>query len=372
MYPGNTTSNSTTFGQRCDVFLDSLGAKILKTFAWSSLLIIALIGNSVIVAVIYKNRNFRTVINLFILNMAISDLLLPIFLFPVFIQDIYFNPGTMFVDGVFGSIFCKLPPFLSNASLIVSYTTIVLVALESFFDVVYPMERQKIPNKKTCFIFILLTWILGMLYSSQFLYTFRLGHTSNDTPYCKYSWKPLFETREATKTFTKIELLVYYTCFTLVPFVLVVGSYSAIIVSLKRQNFRNHHLGHTENLRRLKEDRRVVLMLICVAATCILTWLPSNLYVFLMVFVWGTPSPCSFRHIRYAMHFFGYIFPAANPIIYFTFNKKYRQGLKESLCWQKAATHTAAIRRQKKEDVESKTYELTHLTSITCEDSDTR
>ena len=359
MYAGNTTSNFTTSGQQCDVSLDVLGAKIPKTFAWSSLLIIALIGNSVIVAIIYKNRTFRTVINLFILNMAISDLLIPIFLFPVFIQDIYFNRGTMFVDGVFGSIFCKLPPFFSNTSLIVSYTTIVLVALERFFGVVYPMKRQPIPNKKTCFIFVALTWILGMLYSSQFLYTLRLGHTSNDTLFCKYSWKPLFETEEATKTFTKIELLVYYTCFTLVPFVLVIGLYSSIIVSLKRQSVRNHHLGHKENMRRLNEDRRVVFMLVCVVATCIVTWLPSNVYSFLMVFVWGTPSPCSFRHIRYAMHLFGYIFPAANPIIYFSFNKKYRQGLKEALFWKKEPAHYRVIRRQEKADGGSKTYELT-------------
>ena len=352
MNVGNATTKLTIpFGQECDFLLDSFEAKTVKAIIWCTMLAVALVGNSLVIISVYRNLELRTTINLIILNMAISDLFLPVFLFPTYIQNIYTRKGTWLIDGVFGEILCKMSPFASSTSLIVSYTCIVIIAIERFFGILFPMKRQPIANKKTCYILITLTWILGALYSSQFFYTYRLD-IKDGMSYCHYSWQPAFN----TKTANQIETLVYYFCFTLVPFILIVAMYSAIIVAMKRQS-AHQHLGNAESVRRAREDRQVTLMLLSVTEACVLSWIPSNVYVFLMIYDWKSPSPCELRHFRYVANVSGYCFPAVNPFIYYIFNEKYKNGFKELLCCKKVAKSQLETRIKKKEVLQYKFYE---------------
>lgn len=335
MYGSNATNDSMPFPTPCDLRLDSLAAKLVKTAAWGIMLLLAVAGNCLVATVLYKKPKLRTIINLFILNMAISDLLLPIFAFPEFMKGVHLRNDVVLIKGVIGLLFCKFVPFVSSTSLIVSYITLVMIAIERFFGIVFPMVKQPIANKKTCYITITLTWVLGSLYSSQFFYTNRIIYEEADE-YCRYSWKPAFNTREAVK----VELIVYYVCFTVVPLSLITVMYSAIILSL---NKGKANLGNEENRRRVKENRLVTFMLMSTTAVCFLTWVPSNVLSFLMVFSWNSPSPCRLRHFRYTAHFLGYCNTAVNPFIYYIFNQHYREGFNEIICFKKESKHLTRV-----------------------------
>ena len=64
-------------------------------------------GNGLLVAVFYRNKTLRTTVHYFIVNMAISDLIIPVVHLPWEISSTY-HDGLWLVDGVLGTVLCKL------------------------------------------------------------------------------------------------------------------------------------------------------------------------------------------------------------------------------------------------------------------------
>ena len=188
--------------------IDSTLVKVIRTIAYSLLSILTLGGNSLVIAVIYRNRNLRTVINFLILNMAISDLLIPVFALTRGIKLIYLPRREWPLDGVIGSIACKFRPFAGDLSITVSVLTLEVVALERCFSVVFPMKRQPIRSTKTCIIAIALIWLIGAVFSSSYFYTNKL-ELIGTTPYCIYNWESEFDHAEAVKVQVTIFLVAF-------------------------------------------------------------------------------------------------------------------------------------------------------------------
>ena len=78
----NTTVNGSSFSS-CSSLINPEALKIGLTVAYSFILVVSLVGNFLIVLIVYKTPTLRKPINMLIANMAISDLLFPIILFPV-------------------------------------------------------------------------------------------------------------------------------------------------------------------------------------------------------------------------------------------------------------------------------------------------
>lgn len=75
---------------------------------YSLIFLLAVIGNALVIMTLVQNKRMRTVTNLFLLNLAISDLLLGIFCMPITLV------GMLLRDFIFGEIMCKLLPYLQG------------------------------------------------------------------------------------------------------------------------------------------------------------------------------------------------------------------------------------------------------------------
>ena len=119
--------------------------RVGKTFAYCVLIVISLAGNTFIGIIVYKTKTMRKTTNFFIVNMAISDLLLSIFLFPWILTGLYVDSGLN--SGPLGQALCKLRHFLPYASLTVSIQSLVLIAVDRFGAVVFPLRSPFISSK---------------------------------------------------------------------------------------------------------------------------------------------------------------------------------------------------------------------------------
>ena len=145
--------------------------KIGKTFALCPMFLVSLAGNTVIGIIVYKTKTTRKPINFLIVNMAMSDLLFPIFSFPRDIQWLHIN--SWLICGPLGQALCKLTEYLPNVSILVSTQSLVLIAVDRFGAVVFPL-RSPLISSKLCPFFILATWIIAMAVLSPVLFALKL------------------------------------------------------------------------------------------------------------------------------------------------------------------------------------------------------
>lgn len=75
---------------------------------YSVIFLLAVIGNSLVILTLVQNKRMRTITNLFLLNLAISDLFLGVFCMPFTLV------GMLLRDFVFGELMCKLLPYLQG------------------------------------------------------------------------------------------------------------------------------------------------------------------------------------------------------------------------------------------------------------------
>lgn len=75
---------------------------------YSVIFLLAVIGNSLVILTLVQNKRMRTITNLFLLNLAVSDLFLGVFCMPFTLV------GMLLRDFIFGEVMCKLLPYLQG------------------------------------------------------------------------------------------------------------------------------------------------------------------------------------------------------------------------------------------------------------------
>ena len=89
--------------------------------------------------------------------MASSDLLYPIFSIPFKLPLLHAN--SLLIVGQLGQALCKLLLFFGSVSFFVSIQNLILIAVDRFRAVVFPL-RFPLIKSKLCPVFILATWML--------------------------------------------------------------------------------------------------------------------------------------------------------------------------------------------------------------------
>ncbi|KRK06950.1 uncharacterized protein Dyak_GE15497 [Drosophila yakuba] len=103
---------------------------------YSAILLCAVVGNLLVVLTLVQNRRMRTITNVFLLNLAISDILLGVFCMPVTLV------GTLLRHFIFGELLCKLIQFAQAASVAVSSWTLVAISCERYYAICHPLRSR--------------------------------------------------------------------------------------------------------------------------------------------------------------------------------------------------------------------------------------
>lgn len=306
----------------CTVVADNASTEIIKTTLYCLIMVTSLAGNSLVIAIIYRKKRMRTTTNIFIANMAVSDLLFPFFAFPKEISEIFLGRMRWVVLGTAGEILCKAVNFFQDISTAVSIQSLVVIAVDRFHAVNFPLRPRFITAKKSRLI-VAFTWFTAMVIHSPYFYTFRTKSHENQT-YCISTWKPAFETKSAHRLYAGIIM----TTLIFIPIFLLVVLYSLIAVELVCQRNAGHQ-SNQERERRDKENRKVLKQVLTVVLLFISCIMPFTVFMFFCHFVWLWDIPCGFQPFFFPTKFIIHSNAALNPFIYFIFNQNYRKGFKE-------------------------------------------
>ncbi len=256
-----------------------------------------------------------------------SDLMFPLFVIPWSLTLL--NANFWPIGGPLGKIMCKLIYFLPNVSIAVSVQSLVLIAVDRFGAVVFPL-RYPLIGSKLCPYFILATWITAIIFISPNLIAFKLIEYPVKLA-CELRWTEAFGTTSNNRDYL-IALLLFLYC---IPFGLIIILYTSIFLKLKSQKHIGEPSTNAEQ-RRLKRHRSVLKMASPIILGLAACWTPLCTFYFYYLHTVSrdrniTELSCSVIRIFYLVSFIAHTNCAVNPCICFTFSGNYRQRLRSLL-----------------------------------------
>ena len=230
------------------------------------------LGNILVVLAVLRKAAMKTARNLFILNLAVSDLLLCLVTMPLTLLEILSRYWPLGGDTTF---LCKLFGGLTGVSEFVSSMSITAIALDRYQVIVYP-TRNSLQLVEVCIILACIWTLATLLASPMFvvreLQTASVNETLPGMPttfyYCVEEW-----TVENGSTYYSIFSMV---CQYVVPIVTVSIAYARIT---KKLRFRMSSMANrTSSLRQGREQRtrRTHTLLIAISLIYAISWVAAE------------------------------------------------------------------------------------------------
>uniref|UniRef100_A0A8C3AGG3 G-protein coupled receptors family 1 profile domain-containing protein n=1 Tax=Cyclopterus lumpus TaxID=8103 RepID=A0A8C3AGG3_CYCLU len=267
---------------------------------YSMTMVLGLVGNIGLICIIARRREKVNVTGIFICNLSFSDILVCVFCLPFTV--IY----TLMDHWVFGSLLCRLVPFIQCASVTVSVLSLVFIALERHQLIINPSGWK--PSISQAYLVVVLIWILACFTSSPFL-AFQLL-TTPPQALAYTTW-----------------LLLFQYCG---PLLLVLLCYVRVFVRLRHRKDMLDR-ARTPESQSMTHSRRINIMLVALITAFALCWLP--LTIFNVVSDWNQEAlPICHHNLLFSLcHLLAMSSTCINPIIYGFLNSNFRQEVREVL-----------------------------------------
>ena len=250
-----------------------------------------------------------------------SDLLFPIVYFPSIVAKI--NYGYWLFGSPVGQALCKLHNVLLSVSVFVSIQSLVLIAVDRFGAVVFPLHSPLISSKH-CRFFILATWIIAVAANIPDAMTYELVEYQEGLV-CVQKWNEVFGESLSYRNYMVSMLII----FGYVPMVLIAILYMTVVIKLKSQNIPGEGSANGRE-QQSRRQKNVLKMSIAIVVTFIVCWLPTTIWWFLVLYASDstTTASCGFQYFAAIAFRLAHFNSAINPCISFIFSGNYRQGLK--------------------------------------------
>lgn len=280
------------------------------------------LGNGLVVLAVVRKAAMKTARNVFILNLAVSDLLLCLITMPLTLMEIVSRYWPLGDDTEF---LCKLFGGLQAISVFVSSMSITAIALDRYQVIIYP-TRKSLQLVEVCII-LACVWTLATLLATPMFVVRQLEHSymnksleglPRSFSYCLESWS-----MEHGSAYYSIFSMI---CQYLVPIITVSVAYARITRKLR---FRMSSMARHTSSRggRERRARRTHTLLVSIALIYALSWIPLNICNLASEFVSYDDGDALERiRIVYAVcHMIGMSSACSNPILYGWLNDNFRK-----------------------------------------------
>ncbi|XP_072573639.1 prokineticin receptor 2-like [Paramormyrops kingsleyae] len=241
-----------------------------------AIMLICGLGNGLFVWALASSRQLCSVSSLLIANLAVSDLLVALVCCP-FEMHYYVLRD---LSWIFGQVMCSAVSYLRSVSLYVSTDTLMVIAIDRYLVIVYPLRPRMSIQKAWCVLAV--TWTLSLLVAlpSAYFSTQTMFDSFHGSPgqkiYCVQIW-----TADKATLYKSYFLFLFVAQF-LIPVLAMSGCYTRICQELWLK-----HLPGVQTLQvqgQLRARRRTMLVLLGILATFVLCWAPYYSYTIIRDF----------------------------------------------------------------------------------------
>uniref|UniRef100_H3A1G9 Cysteinyl leukotriene receptor 1 n=1 Tax=Latimeria chalumnae TaxID=7897 RepID=H3A1G9_LATCH len=230
----NTTSNwQSSVNQTCNISIDDFRNKAYST-VYSLVTVFGFVGNGFALFVLIRTFRQKTAFHIYMLNLAISDLLCVCTL-PLRVVY-YVHKG----QWLFGDALCRISTYAFYVNLYCSILFMTAMSLSRFIAIVFPVKNLNLVNVKKAKIVCLGIWIFVTLTTSPFLMTGT--SVKNNKTKC---FEPPDTIKPQLLALNYISLVV--GC--IIPFCVILLCYTLIIRALLNNQMKNKSSSHKKAIR---------------------------------------------------------------------------------------------------------------------------
>ncbi|CAJ1060415.1 chemokine XC receptor 1-like [Xyrichtys novacula] len=269
---------------------------------------LSLTGNILVLIILALYENLKSLTNIFILNLAISDL--------VFTTGLPFWAMYSIWGWVFTTILCKMVSFVFCIGFYSSILFLTSMTIYRYLTVVHPLFNLKTKSFSTGTFASFLLWAISIgaaMPSVLFITTMQVPHNGSFSLGCDY------ETHALRDIAAFQQNAVFLFAFAVMAF-----CYIRILGKIKRA--------------RSKTKNKAIKLVFCIVAVFFLGWVPYNVVIFLRRLAEGLVEPfndCDISiqldHAYEVCRFIAFSHCCLNPVFYAFVGVKFRSHLKSML-----------------------------------------
>ena len=273
------------------------------------------LGNLLVVYVIYKDSSLRNITNIFIHNLALTDISMATLYMPFWVVSRYTGTWN------FGEKWCEVSASIFFTLGMASILNMGLIALNRYIKVVKPALYNKVfGSKRTARLYCLLVWVTAMLLATPPLYGW--GKMAYHTKFfvCTFTW----QIEHISYVILTAGGVVNGT--TAAIFYLYYKIYKTVKISTQNINVHASENGAgTSNSPRT--DIKMLKTTFTVVCVFLLTWGPVSIVVIVET-AGGSSIP---REVYMAVIYLMFSSGLANPIIYGILNPQLKLAFTKAL-----------------------------------------
>ena len=312
----NRTDNATEPGS-VSSYLMPFNIQIGFTILAVSISIIALIGNILVIYIVFTVNHLRNPTNTLIANMAVADLLMTIAI-PYMLK--FFYVGHKWFGTFMGTVLCKFFISAQVGSLIASVFSLVAISLDRSFAILFPMKT--VMTRNVVRFAIAMVWLGALAFSLPLMVASKTAQLEGtDFLSCAEFWSPT-----SANTFILVLIIGGY----IIPLIIIAAVYSLAGIRLWSRQLPGHR-NLVSNKKAQSSSRRATAMLITVVIVFALSWLPFQALEMLRQYNWPLYKSLPIE-LRLVTPWLAFANSAINPIFYVIFSENYRKEFYRILC----------------------------------------
>ena len=275
-------------------------------------------GNALVVYVVVRNKTMQTITNIFITNLAVSDILMCLLAVP-------FTPlGYFLRSWVFGEALCHIVPMSLGICVYVSTLTSTAIAVDRYFVIVYPFKpRMKV---FVCLLMIVAIWVISISISLPLGIYMELAPNRDGSFMCAEKWPR----QQAGQFFTVTSLVLQY----IVPCSIITYCHMKVSLALKKRSRSKIGSGSKSRERdemEIKRKRRTNNMLIAMVTIFVCCWLPLNIVLLIAEYIQSFQSWYFYTLLFFTAHVIAMSSTIYNPFLYAWMNDNFKKEFKQVL-----------------------------------------
>lgn len=293
----------------------SIGIIIIEVAVCILIDIMALFGNVLVSLTVIRSPKLRTSTSMFILALAIADILMALICIPV-------TCGILVTeDWINTSALCDIQGFAILTLAFMSISTLALTALNRFFRVVKPVIYKRVFTKRNSLLLVGVVWFM--------IITFYAGLLVSKATHVRY--EPSYVVCAVAHTL--VQTLVEFV-FVIFAFITIVVSYSLVFVRIRRHKLSmcSSLLGQNRDLNISVEEIKISNLLFMTVLGFAICWVPSLVIITMDRVAPDTTPP---RSRTLLCTYLNYLSAALNPFIYGVMNRSFRAEYKRILLCRK-------------------------------------